>query len=48
VAPRDFSTTGVGDDTDTSPYPDPKLIGISTEAYIRNMGVLIRLLVRTN
>ena len=44
VAPGDFSTTHVGDDTDTSPYPDPKLMGISTEAYIRNMGVLIKAL----
>jgi PelA/Pel-15E family pectate lyase len=48
VASGDFSTTHVGDDTDTSPYPDPKLTGISTEAYIRNMGVLIRQLTRTN
>ena len=44
VAPGDFSTTHVGDDTDTSPFPDPKLMGISTEAYIRNMGVLIKAL----
>jgi hypothetical protein len=34
----------VGDDTDTSPFPDEKLIGISTAAYIRNMSVLIRAL----
>ena len=40
--PGDFSQTYVGDDTDTSPYPDPKLMGISVDAYIRNMGVLIR------
>jgi PelA/Pel-15E family pectate lyase len=40
----DYSQTHVGDDTDTSPYPDPKLMGISIEAYIRNMGVLIRAL----
>jgi hypothetical protein len=44
IAAGDFSTTHVGDDTDTSPYPDPKLTGISTEAYIRNMGALIRAL----
>ena len=44
VAPGDFSRTYVGDDTDTSPYPDPMLRGISTEAYIRNMSVLIRAL----
>jgi hypothetical protein len=40
----DFSQTHVGDDTDTSPYPDATLMGISVEAYIRNMGVLIRAL----
>jgi PelA/Pel-15E family pectate lyase len=44
AAPGDFSQTYVGDDTDTSPFPDPKLMGISTEAYIRNMGALIRAL----
>ena len=38
----DFSQTYVGDDTDTSPYPDPKLMGISIDAYIRNMGTLIK------
>jgi hypothetical protein len=42
--PGDFSQTYVGDETDTSPYPDPKLMGISVDAYIRNMGVLIRAL----
>jgi hypothetical protein len=41
-APGDFSQTHVGDDTDTSPYLDPKLTGISTDAYIRNMSALIR------
>ena len=40
--PGNFATTYVGDDTDTSPYPDPALMGISIEAYIRNMSVLIR------
>jgi PelA/Pel-15E family pectate lyase len=45
--PGDYSQTYVGDETDTSPYPDPKLIGISVEAYVRNMGVLIRALDRT-
>jgi len=40
----DFSQTYVGDETDTSPFPDPKLMGISIEAYVRNMGVLIRAL----
>jgi Pectic acid lyase len=44
VAPGDFSQAYVGDETDTSPYPDPNLRGISTEAYVRNMGVLIRAL----
>jgi hypothetical protein len=44
AAPGDFSQTYVGDETDTSPYPDDKLMGISVAAYIRNMGVLIRTL----
>jgi PelA/Pel-15E family pectate lyase len=45
-APRsgDFSQTYVGDDTDTSPYPDPTLMGISIDAYVRNMGILIKAL----
>lgn len=43
--PGDYSTTEVGDDTDTSPYPDPNpKMGISTQAFVRNMGVLIRAL----
>jgi PelA/Pel-15E family pectate lyase len=42
--PGDYSQTYVGDETDTSPFPDQKLMGISVEAYIRNMGVLIRAL----
>jgi hypothetical protein len=42
VPPGDFSQTYVGDETDTSPYPDDKITGISTEAFIRNMSVLIR------
>jgi PelA/Pel-15E family pectate lyase len=44
----DFSQTYVGDETDTSPYPDPKLMGISIDAYIRNMGALIRALNASN
>jgi len=44
VAPGDFSQTHVGDETDTSPFPDPRLTGISTAAYIRNMSALIRAL----
>jgi hypothetical protein len=42
--PGDFSQTHVGDDSDTSPFPDPSLTGISTDIYIRNMSVLIRAL----
>jgi hypothetical protein len=42
IAPGDFSRTHVGDETDTSPFPDPSLTGISTQAYIRHMRVLIR------
>jgi len=42
--PGDYSQTYVGDETDTSPFPDPSLMGISIEAYIRNIGVLIRAL----
>jgi hypothetical protein len=42
VTPGDFSQTHVGDETDTSPYRDEKLIGISTAEYIRNMGILMR------
>jgi len=44
VAPGKFSDTNVGDDTDTSPYPDPRMTGISTAAFVRNMSVLIRAL----
>lgn len=42
VPPGDFGQTHVGDEFDTSPFPDPGLKGISIEAYVRNMGVLIR------
>jgi len=42
AAPGDYSTTRVGDTTDTSPYPDPKpAIGISTGTYIAHMETLI-------
>jgi len=44
VAPGDFSQTHVGDETDTSPYPDSAITGISTAAFIRNMSLLIRAL----
>jgi PelA/Pel-15E family pectate lyase len=42
VAPGDFRSTYVGDETDTSPFPDPSpRLGISTATYIENMNVLI-------
>ena len=45
IAPGDFSRTQVGDESDTSPFRvDQGLTGISTSAYIRNMGTLIRFL----
>ena len=44
VAPGDFSRALVGDETDTSPFRDDALVGISTAAFIRNMSVLIRAL----
>jgi hypothetical protein len=44
VAPGDYGQTYVGDETDTSPFPDEKLVGISTAAYIRHMSALIRAL----
>ena len=47
VASGSFGQTHVGDEFDTSPFPDPKLQGISIEAYVRNMGVLIRQLLDT-
>ena len=40
-----YANSMVGDKWDTSPYPvDNPVMGISTGAYIRNMGVLIRYL----
>lgn len=42
-----FSQTHVGDDTDTSPFPDTTTPGISTATFIRNMSVLIRALPQT-
>ena len=45
-ATGNFAQTHVGDETDTSPFPDSALRGISTAAYIRNMSVLIRALER--
>jgi len=46
-APGDYGATQVGDETDTSPYPDPSpTTGISTATYIANMARLIRALER--
>jgi hypothetical protein len=45
-AAGDYSQTYVGDETDTSPYPDEALRGISTAAFVRNVSVLIRSLDR--
>jgi PelA/Pel-15E family pectate lyase len=45
VTPGDYGITQVGDETDTSPYPDPApATGISTATYIANMARLIRAL----
>jgi hypothetical protein len=45
VAPGDFSTTHVGDDSDTSPYPAPEPIaGISVALYAANVDALVRYL----
>ncbi len=42
TADKDYSTTHVGDATDTSPYPtDKPAMGISTGAYVQNMTTLI-------
>lgn len=47
VTAGNFSNTNVGDQWDTSPYEtDDPVTGISTGAYIKNMGVLIRYLVK--
>jgi hypothetical protein len=40
----DFSQTHVGDASDTSPFPNTTVQGISTTTYIRRMSVLIRAL----
>ncbi|MGM8226384.1 pectate lyase [Cellvibrio sp. ARAG 10.3] len=48
VTPGNFSNTNVGDQWDTSPYEtDDPATGISTGAYIKNMSVLIRYLVKS-
>jgi len=37
-----YAMTRVGDETDTSPYPDPSdNLYVSTGEYIRNMNLLI-------
>jgi PelA/Pel-15E family pectate lyase len=41
-ATGDFSQTHVGDETDTSPFPDDTQVGITTTAYLRHMAVLLR------
>ncbi|MGN6268838.1 MAG: pectate lyase [Sphingomonas sp.] len=42
IAPGDFGSTYVGDQTDTSPYPSAHpVIGISTGTYMENMEKLI-------
>jgi PelA/Pel-15E family pectate lyase len=42
ATPGDYSPTRVGDETDTSPYLDPKpVLGISTGTYIAHMETLI-------
>ncbi len=44
-ANHNYAATMVGDEWDTSPYPvDNPVMGISTGAYIKNMGVLIQYL----
>ena len=42
VASGDFGSTYVGDEGDTSPFPDGKTVSISTQEYLRNMNILIR------
>jgi hypothetical protein len=43
VAKGDFASTHVGDESDTSPFPDPNPpMGISTAEYMKNMNVLIQ------
>ena len=43
VAKGDFASTHVGDQTDTSPYPEPNPpMGISTAEYMKHMNVLIQ------
>lgn len=41
---KEYETTMVGDEYDTSPYPDNKIKGISTRTYINNMLTLIEYL----
>ena len=46
-APGDFATTHVGDEWDTSPFPNTTVQGISTATYIRRMTTLIKALETT-
>lgn len=39
---REYTSTMVGDEYDTSPYSDRKTKGISTQVYIQNMCALMR------
>jgi PelA/Pel-15E family pectate lyase len=46
--PGDFSRTYVGDDTDTSPFPDKDgQLGIATDVFVQNTASLIRQLIGT-
>lgn len=47
IAKGDFAGTHVGDESDTSPFPDPNPpAGISTAEYMKNMNVLIHWLAK--
>lgn len=44
-ATNEYAATMVGDEWDTSPYPvENPVMGISTGAYVKNMGILIQYL----
>ena len=47
AAKGDFATTHVGDEWDTSPFPNTTVQGISTAVYIRRMTTLIKALETT-
>jgi hypothetical protein len=45
IAPGDFGSTNVGDSFDTSPFREAgQAMGITTQNFVANMGVLIRYL----